>query len=624
MVVDQEVIPFLRWLIINVPKGMLCVIGLAVFFTFLGFLIAAFRHGPTESFYKTARVFFVGLSELVRVSPRRVLAIANLSFKESIRRRVLVAFAVFVLVLLFAGWFLDTGSEDPARLYIGFVLTSTTYLIMALSLFLSAFSLPSDIKSRTIYTVVTKPIYAWEIVLGKIVGFGAIGSVLLMTMALFSYVFVVRGLAHSHQVDAESLIEFHAEKMENGGEGGENPTKIGPVIGSQGRTKQDSNHSHRHSITLDAERQGETDIRKGHWHGVTGEGEGADVRYRVSGPLENLQARVPQYGKLRFLDRSGKLGKSISVGYEWTYRGYFEGGTLAAAIWTFEGVTPADYPEGLPIEMNIGVFRTHKADIEKTVGGSLVLRNPDPTKQKESDQFLFESEEYSTFVRHIPRKLTVRSADGKTQEVDIFDEYVDQGRIEILVRCEDRAQYFGVAQADVYLRKSSRSFAWNFAKGYLGIWLQMIVVIGFGVMFSTFLSAPVAMMSTLATIVLGFYKDKIIELATSVFQGGGSIKGGGPIEALIRLVTQMNLTLDLGFGKVTTVIESIDAVIMSIMWSAVYVLPNYGRLDNVNYVADGYNIPSALCSQQSVAGIAYVLALSCAGYFLLKTREIAA
>ena len=455
--------------------------------------------------------------------------------------------------------------------------------------------------------------------LGKIVGFGAIGSVLLLTMALFSYVFVVRGLAHSHQVDAESLIEFHAEKMEADGEGGENP-----VIGSQGRTKQDANHSHRHSITLDAERQGETDIRKGHWHGVTGEGEGADVRYRVSGPLENLQARVPQYGKLRFLDRSGKLGKSISVGYEWTYRGYFEGGTLAAAIWTFEGVTPADYPEGLPIEMNIGVFRTHKADIEKTVGGSLVLRNPDPTKQKESDQFLFESEEYSTFVRHIPRKLTVRSADGKTQEVDIFDEYVDQGRIEILVRCEDRAQYFGVAQADVYLRKSSRSFAWNFAKGYLGIWLQMIVVIGFGVMFSTFLSAPVAMMSTLATIVLGFYKDKIIELATSVFQGGGSIKGGGPIEALIRLVTQMNLTLDLGFGKVTTVIESIDAVIMSIMWSAVYVLPNYGRLDNVNYVADGYNIPSALWSQQSVAGIAYVLALSFAGYFLLKTREIAA
>ncbi len=52
-----------------------------------------------------------------------------------------------------------------------------------------------------------------------------------------------------------------------------------------------------------------------------------------------LRARVPEYGKLRFLDRKGvEVAKGISVGSEWTYRSFIEGGTPAAAIWTFSGI----------------------------------------------------------------------------------------------------------------------------------------------------------------------------------------------------------------------------------------------------------------------------------------------
>ncbi len=40
----------------------------------------------------------------------------------------------------------------------------------------------------------------------------------------------------------------------------------------------------------------------------------------------------------------------------------------------------------------------------------------------------------------------------------------------------------------------------NFIKGYFGIWLQMVLVIAFGVMFSTFLSGPVAMIATLGAL----------------------------------------------------------------------------------------------------------------------------
>ena len=47
----------------------------------------------------------------------------------------------------------------------------------------------------------------------------------------------------------------------------------------------------------------------------------------------------------------------------------------------------------------------------------------------------------------------------------------------------------------------------NFIKGYLGIWLQMLLVIVLGVMFSTFLSGPVAMLATIGALLGGFFND---------------------------------------------------------------------------------------------------------------------
>ena len=73
--------------------------------------------------------------DLVRTSPRRVAALAWLAVRESIRRQVVVVFAVFVILLLFAGWFLNPGSDQPARLYLQFVLTATSYLMLVLAWF---------------------------------------------------------------------------------------------------------------------------------------------------------------------------------------------------------------------------------------------------------------------------------------------------------------------------------------------------------------------------------------------------------------------------------------------------------------------------------------------------------
>ncbi|MCL6508158.1 MAG: hypothetical protein K6T59_14170, partial [Bryobacteraceae bacterium] len=68
---------------------------------FLSFVITSLQYGPSEAFYYVARSLFSAVTEdLPRFSPRRTGAIARLAIQEAIGNRVLVGFAIFMLLLL--------------------------------------------------------------------------------------------------------------------------------------------------------------------------------------------------------------------------------------------------------------------------------------------------------------------------------------------------------------------------------------------------------------------------------------------------------------------------------------------------------------------------------------------
>jgi hypothetical protein len=573
---------------------------------FVCFLLTSLQYGPSEAFYYVARSMFTAVTEdLPRFSPRRTLAVARLAIQEAIRNRVLVGFGVFIVLLLFAGLFLDVDNNNPGRVYLSFVLTSTNFLVLLMALFLAAFSIPSDIKNRTIYTVVTKPVRASEIVLGRTLGFAAVGTAMLVAMGLISYAFVTRGLNHDHQIELAELAE--------------NVTPAGTFLA--GETTRDSHH--RHTVEIGPDGKGRTNMVQGHWHEVERLEDGT---FRVGPPQGNLIAKAPVYGNLVIYERDGVPGKGISVGQEWEYRGYIEGGTpgvqtRAHAAWTFTGVTPERYPDGLPLEMNVRVFRTHKGDIEQGVLGEIVVRNPDPAAPvKRSGPILFESKEFIADLRQIPVELNSEiGGSAGAGKVNLFRDLVHDGKVEIEIRCVDPGQYFGVAEPDVYLRPGDALFEWNFFKAYLSIWLQMLLVTSFGVMFSTFLTGSVAMMATLSAIVLGFFGEKVRSIAS------GQEYGGGPIESLIRIVRQENVMTELEMNRVLLlVVQGADAVMMNLLRAATYVLPDYTRFDTTQFVADGYNIFGSLVGQQLTMAMVYFTVVSIAGYFFLKTREIAA
>jgi ABC-type transport system involved in multi-copper enzyme maturation permease subunit len=602
---------------------------LVVASTLFAYIASALQVGFGEAFYSVSRAIGRGFNEIVQTSPNRVWAIAWFAMMESWRKKVVIVFVLFALLLLFASWFLDPNSENPALLYISFILGTMNLLVVMLAFFLSAFSLPLDIKNRTIYSIVTKPVRMMEIVLGRIVGFSLIGSALLLVMGLCSYLFVTQSLSHTHEVEKESI------RLVDGPAGNETSKEIQGtlLLNDVGPT---SSKGHRHSFVIPAgSNVGSTTemfdsdggkLTSGHEHvvTVTRDDSGGPVDFEVQS-TDSLLARVPVFGTLSFLDRTGAPAKfGISVGEESTRRSWVEGDSPAEAQWRFDGINEDKFPDGLPVEFSLGVFRTYKGDIEKGVRGELIVKKPGSSW--ESKPIPFTSQEFAIQRIVIPRRILARNklGEGVEEEVDLYEKLVDKGQIQVCISCSDRSQYFGAAVTDLYILKSNGNFAWNLVKGYLAIWMLMVTVTAFGVMFSTILSTPVALLATASALILGFFSPFIKLIFTDMLLPQPDREwGGGPIESFIRLITSKNLSAELELpGPVQTVIENIDRLGMFIISQLTHVVPEVRRFPTSEIIALGFNVDGHMMLIQASMTLAFVTCLSIMSYFILRSREL--
>lgn len=140
------------------------------------------------------------LTDLVSISPRRVWALAKLAFLEAYRRKALLVFVVFGLLMMFAGWFMGGSNEiikDQVKIYVSFVLRAISWLTLPLMFVLSSFSIPEDIRLRSIHTVVTKPARRLEIILGRVLGLSLIGTLVLGVMSVVGWIWIIREIPAS-------------------------------------------------------------------------------------------------------------------------------------------------------------------------------------------------------------------------------------------------------------------------------------------------------------------------------------------------------------------------------------------------------------------------------------------
>ncbi|MCP4171062.1 MAG: ABC transporter permease [Fuerstiella sp.] len=160
----------------------------------IGVIAAFLRNGASGG--KAFGTGFVSFfKDLLAMSPRRVIAMARLTVIEALRRKALLVFVVFAVLLMFGGWFL-TDSNDREDLqvsvHITFMLTTISWLILPVVMFLSCWSLPEDIRIRSLHTVVTKPVRRVEVVMGRILGFSTMATAILLLMGIVGYIWIQR------------------------------------------------------------------------------------------------------------------------------------------------------------------------------------------------------------------------------------------------------------------------------------------------------------------------------------------------------------------------------------------------------------------------------------------------
>jgi hypothetical protein len=147
--------------------------------------------GPINVFWQVVS----GMRDISEISMRRVWALAMLTGREAIRRKALLVFVVFAVLFMFASWFLSSGGEKAdiqIERHVVFVFTAISWLVLPVILMLACWGIPEDIKARSMHTVVTKPVRRVEIVLGRMLGFGLIATLVVGLMAAVGYVWIDR------------------------------------------------------------------------------------------------------------------------------------------------------------------------------------------------------------------------------------------------------------------------------------------------------------------------------------------------------------------------------------------------------------------------------------------------
>jgi hypothetical protein len=604
--------PFFYWLqTVSVTAAVAVVVS---------FIISAVRYGPLTAGDHIYAVLVSAVGDLVFLAPRRVWAMAWLAIKESVGRQVIAGLAIFGLVLSFALWFLDSESIDPGALYITFVMNAVNLLILALAVFVSAFSLPNDFKRKTLYTIVTKPVRPSEIILGRIVGFVVVCTVPLAMMGLGGYFFIVRSLDHTHELKETSLRAFDADEIAAGAD----------PSGKQGMTS--TTHGHKHRVLLDSTGNGitETDdaritgdqaesyldrFGQSHRHRVTAVTRDGHTEYEVGPPEGQLHARVPIKATLTFRDVSGNESKGYNIG-NWTKRGYVAGGTLSAAIFHFDKLESEQFPDGLRMQLNIRLFRTTKEDIDKPILGSIVLRNP--STGLETTPRNFAAREFFTLDYVLPRKLN----DAAGKPIDLFADLVRNGRLDLELQCIPRSQFFGVGPDDVYLMAAERSFDVNYAKGFLGIWLQMVLTVTIGVFWSTFLSGPVAMLAATVSIIGAVFKPTLLEVVRGQLFGT-AIKSSGMMEAVVRLATQKATMQELEPGATTRIIQWFDNALNMLMEGLFRFVPDFAAMSDASQIAGGFDIPWPTLLGHLGQTVGFAVPVFLAAFIIFKLTEVA-
>ncbi|RLT14791.1 MAG: hypothetical protein DWI24_02390 [Planctomycetota bacterium] len=592
------------------------------------------------------------VAEFWNINPIRTLAIAWLARKEANRRMwaPYVVTVVFLVVLAFTHWFLQPPRPaEMSRLFVGTLTLLCSLLITLMIIFLSPLSLPTDIQQQTIYTIVSKPVSRLEMIWGRIIGYMTLVTLIIAMFGGISYIYLIRQVNSTIRAtnDEAALVRsgnvLRANQLDEQSEqltarmSARVPVKGSLLFRDSKGTPQIKGIDVGQELEYRTHVEGATPS-KGIWRFGVISHPFDEVRNMVARDAGKT-ATPPQYpildrrilvdnflksGTLEFVDNQiaslkfqqsqGTKGLESRIDALQTQRRPLanQDAELKAKL---KAAQAADnqaesnqiqlqlaeiHSDPFKVEMSFTIYRTTKGRVGEPVFASMKVINPVTSEQYEN---AFPVREYYTDTQVIPASLLVGS----------------NGYLNIEVQCVSSNQYLGMAESDLFILASDGSFFWNFFRGLAGVWLQALVLTSIGVFAGTFLSWPVALLTTIAffiggQVAFGFLQEFAIQAQT----------GGGPFESLFRLLSHDNQMSDLTPTLPVVTAKTLDSLILPIMSRLVYVVPNFASLDVSNSVADGFAVTDEKMLGNALMALAYALPFSVAGFFVLKNREVAA
>ena len=641
----------------TLPRQYSLVFGARMAATFMGYVVLL-------------RILGLLLREVAAVRVRRLYSLGWHTVVESYRRMWApwVVLAIFLVVLAFIHWFLIAPRPaEQGRLFVGTLALLGSLLLTIMVVILTPISLPHDIQQQTIYTVVSKPVRRLEVVWGRMLGFMALVTALLLVFGGISLAYLDRTISKSIEA-----TRADAEKARK--EGRLPRARFLDEQADQLKTRQAARVIHKGVLTFRDSRGDEPnlpELKKGvnvgqemefrsHIEGATQSlarwrfgvlhdpnlpdniagftdrrlpidallvrGTVEDVANRLAlarveeATLKAARGEAATTDGARRLVQVGERIRELEAERDGLARraAEYEGQVRAAEAKNEDASGPRQdlarlHTPPIPLEMTFNIFRTTKGQVlGAPVHAEIKLRRLFPARVP-GDTVLGE------VIPGASRLLPIREYYTNRVEVPASALVGTGGYLAIEVRCLEPNQYLGMAESDMYFLSNKGNFELNYMKGLTGVWLQAMVLTAIGVFAGTFLSWPVALLTTIFFFIAG-------QVAFGFLQefAMNSLVGGGPFESLVRLLSHENMMNKMAATPGVVTAKALDALVMPVMSRLVYIVPNFGSMDVSNTVADGFAVEWGMLRDHLLTALAYALPFSVAGYFILKNREVAA
>ncbi len=521
-----------------------------------------------------------------RLAGRRVWAFAILSWKEAIRSKILWIFMLVAVIFLFLDWFVPYKPENQIRAYVQVLYWSVYAVFFATAGLLGSFSIPSDIQNLTIHTIVTKPVQKFEIVLGRILGYGMLLTVCLAGLTLLSLIYIWRGV--TEEARKESLT---ARVVEYGDLA---------FLGTKARTE---------GVSVGNIFEYRSHISGPH----PSDPPGKPIHYAVwafRNELPGLDAARIQFQFTFdvFRLRTGKVDRGVYCNF-----------------WFVDGRHPEDKVESLVQAMQkeqaSGRYKMEEDGYSPELARKFRIAVIPSFEVKDNHtQELEVPGKFFQMLRELERSEPRKDA-AVTPFLRVFVS-VDRNEAN---RDANNSQLIGMNRRDFFMLEGSNSFTLNFIKGMIGVWFSFMLVLILSVVLSTYLSGVISMLTTLVLIAGGLLLPFLTDLVENRVHGAQTRIDSGPAVSFYRLFTNTPLVATPDDTPGATLMRAVDNSFRFVLRKIMILIPDIDRYNLEVYVANGFDISwtQILLMDNLLPFAAYVLPWLLLAYYLINFREIA-